>query len=135
MNRFDEDNELRRLIKSIKPESPGTDFSSKVMKRVYDEQEEIEKSKSESIFGSWFWIILAAFASLFVIVFLVPENATGESASPDIITELTGNAMSNFYSFIYKTFDFVSPSVAAILIASSLLIIIERLLSSRIRIY
>jgi len=135
MNRFEEDNELRRLIKSIKPESPGADFSSKVMMRVHEKQEELDRIRSERIFGKWFWIILAAFISMFMIVIFVPETAFGTSAFSGIIPEFDREIISTLYSSLFKIFDVVPAGVAGILLASSLLLILERLLSSRVRVY
>jgi NADH:ubiquinone oxidoreductase subunit 6 (subunit J) len=135
MNRFEEDNELRRLIKSMKPESLGADFSSKVMMRVHEKQEEMDRIRSERIFGKWFWIILAAFISLFMIVIFVPETTSYPSAFPGIIPEFDRETISALYSSLFKTFDVIPTSVAGILLASSLLLILEGLLSSRVRVY
>lgn len=135
MKKFEEDNELRRLIKSMKPEFPGADFSSKVMVRVHEKQKEMDRIRNERIFGKWFWVILAAFISLFVAVFFVPGTASGTSAFPDIIPGFDSDTISDIYYSLFKTLDIVPAGVAGILLASSLLILFERLLSSRVRVY
>jgi hypothetical protein len=70
MKTQDLDNELKSLIKGIKLDSPGNDFTSKVMSRVYEEKVAMEKVTNEKILGKGFWIILLLFVILIVAMFV-----------------------------------------------------------------
>jgi len=68
MKTQDLDNELKTLIKGIKLDSPGNDFTSAVMSRVFEEKAVMEKIPDERLLGKSFWIILSLFILLFVAI-------------------------------------------------------------------
>ena len=78
MKTQDLDNELKSLIKGIKLDSPGIDFTSKVMNRVLEEKSALEQVKNERILGKGFWIILALFVLLIVSMFVFSGSGIQE---------------------------------------------------------
>jgi hypothetical protein len=58
MKTFEEDKELKQLLKSIKLDKPAPDFTKQVMNRVFQERTMPEQVKAEPVLGKGFWIIL-----------------------------------------------------------------------------
>lgn len=130
MKTFEEDKELKQLLKSIKLEKPAPDFTSVVMNRVFQEHTLVEQVKAEPLLGKGFWIILALFVLLMAaMVILSGSNIAPESAValPEINTE---KYMSGYRS-IFENFGNLPASIAGITLAFSLLVFLERFLSSR----
>lgn len=130
MKTFEEDKELRQLLKSIKLEKPAPDFTKVVMNRVFQERTIVEQVRVEPVLGKGFWIILALFVLLMaVMVLLSGSNIVPESTAvlPEINTE---KYMSGYRSF-FENFGNLPVSIAGITLAFSMLIFLERFLSSR----
>jgi len=130
MKTFDNDNEFRKLIKELKPESPELGFTQKVMARVLEEKVLPEKVEKERILGKGFWIIVSLFAALFV-GFLVMSNAgvQGVSQGSNIFKGLEGEGILKGYQSLFSNLGGLPLSIGGILFASSLLIFADRLFS------
>ena len=70
MKTQEKDNELKKLIKGIKLDSPGNDFTTLVMNRVFEEKAALEKVKKERFlakvsglffFCLWFCLLQCCF--------------------------------------------------------------------------
>jgi hypothetical protein len=133
MNKFEEDNKLRKLIKEINPESPDADFSSKVMTRIYEEQKAIERSATEQIFGLWFWLISAAFIVMCIAVIFLSGTPAETSPLGNLVPAAGKEVISGYYKAFSSLTESIPASVAGILFASSLLLLLERFLSARIK--
>lgn len=130
MKTFEEDKELRQLLKGIKLEKPAPDFTKVVMNRVFQERTMVEQVKAEPVLGKAFWIIFALFVLLIALMVLLSgSNVAPESSVvlPDINAE---KYMSGYRSF-FENFSNLPASIAGILLAFSLLIFLERFLSSK----
>jgi hypothetical protein len=80
MNTSETDKKLQRVIKGIKLESPGPDFTSKVMEAIFNETLKKPGFVTEPLLGKRFWILVTLFiglAATFVLVRGVqPENGS-----------------------------------------------------------
>jgi hypothetical protein len=132
MKTLDNDKELRKLLKEIQLESPSNDFTLKVMDRVWEEKAALAKTeqvKSERILGRGFWIIVALFVLLFMSVVLFSNQGTTESGQLSKLFESLGtNAASTKYQSIFSNLGSLPLSIGGILLASSLLVFIDKFL-------
>jgi hypothetical protein len=130
MKTFEEDKELKQFLRSVKLESPADGFSARVMNRVFEEKAALEQVKQEPVLGRGFWIILALFAALFAVIALVSGTPATESA-PSILPEINTDAVLTGYRSFFDKLGALPAGIAGIFMASSLLILLEKLLSSR----
>jgi hypothetical protein len=132
MKTLDNDKELRKLLKEIQLESPSKDFTLKVMDRVWEEKAAMVKTeqvKSERILGRGFWIIIALFVLLFLAVILFSNQGTAESGQLSKLVEgLDSSSVSAQYKSVFSNLGSLPLSIGGILLASSLLVFIDRFL-------
>ena len=136
MKPLEEDKELKSLLKSIKLDSPESNFTVRVMNKIFQEESLIEKVKRERVLGKGFWIILALFVGLFVTMALV--SGTGDAASgsvPKLVSEINSSGAAAEYQSFFQKLGTVPVSIAGILLASSLLVFIDKLLHSKMNIF
>jgi len=133
MNKFQEDTELRQLIKGFRLQSPGDNFSSKVMDHIHEEKRESERVKAEKIIGPWFWIVLASFAGLCAAVFFVSESDYDTSLISGFLQGTGEKSLSTYYTLFVSFLDTVPTSVAGIMLALSLLVLLDKFFLSRLR--
>lgn len=133
MKKFEEDKELRALIKSMKPDSPGSDFSGKVMNQIFEMESLLEKVKRERIFGKGFWIITTLFIMLIGALIAVSITGAGgaESEIAKFLPDLNAGGVSQGYENAFQKVTSLPLSIAGILISSSFLIFIDRFLTNR----
>jgi len=134
MKKFEEDKKLEVLIKSMKPDSPGNDFAGKVMNRIFEMESLLEKVKNERIFGKGFWII----TSLFVVIIgaLITSSVMGVSTGSEgeltkFLPDVNTAPIANGYQNAFEKVTGLPLSIAGILLASSLLILIDRVLNAK----
>lgn len=129
MKTQDLDNELKSLIKGIKLDSPGNDFTSKVMGRIYEEKVAMEKVKDDKLLGKGFWIILSLFVILIVAMFVF--SSTGVQTEGQLSKLLSGandGALSQGYQSFFSNLGSLPLSIGGILMASSILLLIDKFL-------
>lgn len=129
MKTQEKDNELKSLIKGIKLDSPGNEFTSMVMNRVFEEKAALEKVKKEKVFGKGFWIIIFLFVVLFVamIVFSTSGFEVDSQLSNLFSTANEGQLSQSYQSFFSKLGN-LPLSISGILFATSILIFIDKFL-------
>jgi len=130
-----EDIKLKALLQEMKLESPDPDFTVRVMNKVFEENIAFEKLKSERILGKGFWVILF----LFVILFILYLTMSGTGAQPEsqintILPEINSEVSTGYQSFLDKMGN-IPLSIAGILAGSSLLLFIDRFISSNTKIF
>ncbi len=136
MKTFEEDIELKALIKSMKIESPQSDFSAKVMNRIFEERSVLEQVKAQRVLGKGFWIILSLFVGLIAAMFIFSTSGnTGGGDIEKLLSDVSSTAVSQEYNSIFDKITGLPLSIAAIMFATSLLLFLERFLSSRSKIY
>jgi hypothetical protein len=131
MKTFDNDKELKKLIGELKLESPGKDFTMNVMNRVFEEKVALEEVKSDPVLGRGFWIIVSLFVSLFVIT-LIFSNSGAEQVSmfSKLVEGLNGNSVLNGYQSFFIKIGSLPLSIGGILLASTLLVFIDKFSSN-----
>ncbi len=72
MKMINSDKELNRMMKEITLESPGSDFSSKVMESILPYAETYPKA--EPLLGRKFWILVSLFVLLALLFILFSGN-------------------------------------------------------------
>jgi len=129
MKTQEKDNELKSLIKGIKLDSPGNEFTSMVMNRVFEERAALEKAKKEKVFGKGFWIIIFLFVVLFVamIVFSTSGFEVDSQLSNLLSTANEGQLSQGYQSFFSKLGN-LPLSISGILFATSILIFTDKFL-------
>ena len=135
-----EDIKLKMLLQDIQLESPDANFSDRVMKKILQENDAIEKIKSERVLGKGFWIIVALFIVLLGIVGIVSSSGTETAGIFDKFfqaNKIFGNASNtaNNYESILEKFGSLPVGVAVIFIASSILLFIERFINSNLNVF
>ncbi len=129
-----EDIKLKILLQEMKLESPGSKFTSKVMDKILAEDLALEKIKSERILGKGFWIILILFVALLAAMLIMQNTAlTSETQLDQFFKSLSG--ASSGYQSVFAKLGTVPLSVAGILIASTVLLFIDRFISSNTKVF
>lgn len=131
MKTFEEDKELKQLLKSIKLESPGADFSARVMNRVFAEQPALEQVKQIPVLGRGFWIIISLFAALIVLVALFSGESSVAGQTPALLPQVNTDAVMTGYRSFFDRFSNLPAGIAGIFIGASLLVFLEKFLSTR----
>jgi hypothetical protein len=130
MKTFEEDLELKQLLKNVKTESPGSDFSARVMKQIFAEQAALERVRKEPVLGKGFWVILSLFAVLIAAVALSP-GAPASNITPALLSEINTDAVMTGYRSFFEKLGGLPVSIAGIFLATSLLVFLEKILGSR----
>ena len=130
MKTFEEDKELRKLLKIIKLDKPAPEFTNQVMTRVFQGKVLIEQVKAEPVFGKGFWIIVALFGILMAaMVFVSTGNFSSEPTS--ILPDISSREFMSDYRSFFSNLANLPASIAGISVAFSLLIFLERFLSAK----
>lgn len=129
MKTQDLDNELKSLIKEIKLDSPGKDFTLNVMNRVLKEKAATEQVKDERILGKGFWIILLLFVILIVAMFVFSGNGIQEDGQlSKMLSNVGDGSLTSGYQSVFSKLGALPLSIGGILLASSVLLFIDRFL-------
>ncbi len=130
-----EDIKLHALLHEMKLESPNSDFSGQVMKRIFEENYVLEKIKSQKILGKGFWIILILFIVLILTTFIVTNSGIQpDSQIGNLLPELN-KEVSTGYQSLFQKIGSAPLGIAGILLASSVLLFIDRIISSNSRVF
>ena len=129
-----EDIKLKILLQEMKLESPNANFSSRVMDKIMEKDLVLEKIKSERILGKGFWIILILFVALLVVMFVMQNSA---STTEGILNQFFSglDEKTSGYTSFFEKLGTIPLSVAGILIASSVLLFIDRFISSNMKVF
>ncbi len=134
MKTQDPDMELRKLLKEVQLDTPSKDFTIKVMNRVWEEksiQSRVEVIKNERILGKGFWIILILFIALFAAVVFTSGNGGQEAGQlSKLMQGLQNEEVSEGYKSFFSNLGSLPLSISGILLASTLLVFIDRILAS-----
>ncbi len=131
-----EDIKLRALLNEMKLESPTSNFSVGVMNKIFEEDNLLEKVKSERVLGKGFWLILILFVILFAIIYYVSTSGMAvESQFTNILSELNSSRVSTGYQSIFERMGTVPISIVGILLASSTLLFIDRIIIANSKVF
>ena len=133
MNELD-DIKLKVLLQKLELEKPGNDFTLSVMNRVVAEDNVLEQIKAQKVLGKGFWIIMILFLILLAVMFFTSQSGTAAGASDTILPKLNSEMSQGVQSVMGKL-GMVPISIAGILIASSLLLFIDRFITSNTKLF
>jgi len=128
-----EDIKLKAFLQNMELESPKANFSVQVMNKIFEEDNALEKIKSERILGKGFWLISILFIVLLGIMFVMYQ--TGIQADTESILPEVGQGVKDGYQSFFNKVDTLPLSIAGILIATSVLLFIDRFISSNSKIF
>ncbi len=140
MKRIDEDLELRRVMKSIRLESPGNDFSMKVMAGVLAEAEKRPVFTTEPILGKRFWIFVLLFVAVAAVALIVAGsgapvgNSVEITAAEGLLDKLPSPDLTQVEGIYEKMLNLIGSlplTFAGILLSASLLVVLDKFLNSR----
>ena len=131
-----EDIKLKALLNEMKLESPTSNFSIGVMNKIFEEDSLLEKVKSERVLGKGFWLILILFVILFAIIYYVSTSGMAiESQFSNILPGLNSSKISTGYQTIFERMGAVPISIVGILLASSTLLFIDRIIIANSKVF
>ena len=134
------DTELRRIMKEIRLEKPGAGFSSRVMDAVIAETAKKSAYRTEPVLGTKFWIFVALFVALAIVLMLLGNNepSAGIEIASGLIEKFPATDISAVKSGIARFLDTLSGlpvTLAAIMIATSALILADKYFGTRHRLH
>lgn len=130
-----EDIKLKALLHEMKLESPGSNFSFRVMNKIFEEDSVLEKIKSQRILGKGFWIIIVLFILLFIVMIAMSNSGIPTESKLQSLLPQLNSGISAGYQSLFSKLGTVPISIAAMFLASSILLFIERFISSNSRVF
>ena len=125
------DRKLKEMMKGIRLESPGPDFTSRVMEAILTETQKKPAFVTEPLLGKKFWILVTAFVGLALVMMLfnTPEPGTGSVQqffssipTPDL------SPVREFLSSAFSKTGSMTWTVMVIMLGASGLIFADRLI-------
>jgi len=129
-----EDIKLKVLLQKLELEKPDNDFTLRVMNRVVAEDNVLEQIKAQKVLGKGFWIIMILFVILLAAMFIMSQTGSAAGTSDTILPKINSEMSQGINSFLGKM-GTVPLSIAGILIASSLLLFIDRFITSNTKLF
>jgi uncharacterized BrkB/YihY/UPF0761 family membrane protein len=131
MIEFEKDPKLERLIKETRLEKPGRNFTMKVMNEIYALEPTRSVQSGFPVLGRTFWVLGSLFVVL-AILFIVLSGTIADTGGTlnNFLSVDTGN-ITREYRNILGQIGNIPLSIAAILTATSILLIIERFMAKK----
>ena len=130
-----EDIKLKALLQSMKLESPGEDFSARVMNKIFEESSILETIKAQRVLGKGFWIFILIFAVFMVVTYVVMSSGAQTGSETGQLIPTLNAGISESYNSFFSKLGSVPLSIAGILIAASILLFIDRIITSNQKIF
>lgn len=130
-----EDIKLKALLQNMELEKPGSGFTVQVMNKIFEEDSVLEKIKSEKIFGKGFWIISTMFLLLLAAIFVLNNNGIQANSQIGQLLPETGQSFGENYQSFFGKVGTLPLSIAGITIGVSVLIFIDKIISSNSRVF
>lgn len=136
MKNFDDDKELRKLIKGVKLEKPDSGFQSVVMQEVMEEASRQKARVNEPILDAKFWIFVSLFVGLGLIMMLLGGVESGNSStlSSGLLERFTATPLEEVkggFSKLWTSLSGLPVTLAIVMAVSSFLILADKFFSSR----
>ncbi|HYQ58674.1 MAG TPA: hypothetical protein VEP89_15145, partial [Draconibacterium sp.] len=97
-----EDIKLKALLQKMELEKPGSDFTVKVMNKVFEEESVLEKIKSEKILGKGFWIISILFVVLLAVIFFINKSGIQADGQIEQLLPDAGKGLTEGYESFFS---------------------------------
>ena len=136
MNTTNNDRDLRKLIKEMPLQKPGSGFSDRVMQAVLAEAANKAPLKTEPILGINFWIITGAF--LLLMILFISMSGSGNTGEPSVTAGLLErfpspglDGIKEIYNRFWQSLSGIPLTLAVIMASASILIFADRFFSRR----
>lgn len=130
-----EDIKLQALLQGMKLESPNPNFSVGVMNKIFEENNALEKIKSEKVLGKGFWIISSLFVTLLILIFIFSNSGMStDSQLLNLLPDSSSRASEGFHSILSRLGG-IPLMVGAIFAAFSTLLFLDRFISSNSKVF
>jgi ABC-type Fe3+ transport system permease subunit len=130
-----EDIKLKAFLQNMELEKPGSGFTVQVMNKIFAEDSALEQIKSERILGKGFWIISILFVVLLAAIFVVSNTGMQADSQIGQLLHEAGQRLSEGYESFFSKLGTLPLSIAGITIAVSVLIFIDKIISSNSKIF
>jgi hypothetical protein len=134
MKTSENDNELKKMIKEIRLESPGPDFSLKVMKSILAETQKKPVLAAEPFLGKKFWILVTLFIGLAAVFMLFYKADPGTGSVQQLFSNLPSpdwSPLENLFSSSIGKAGSLSWTLIAVMLGASGLIIADKLFAGK----
>jgi hypothetical protein len=132
MKEPENDKMLKSLIKEIHLDKPGDKFTLNVMNKVFDIAAAKSQIRKLKILGVNFWIFVLLFVVLGAALVIFSSTGAGQAGGTGgLLPSLNTGKVASDYNSILGFFGKVPLIIPVFLIASSLLLLLERFLSKR----
>jgi hypothetical protein len=134
MNTSENDKKLKKIIKGIRLESPGSDFSSKVMEAILAETQKKPGFGTEPFLGKRFWILVTLFIGLAAIFMLFYKSEPGNGSFQQLFSTLPSpdwSPIKNLFSSSIGKAGSLSWTVIAVMLGASGLIFADKLFAGK----
>jgi hypothetical protein len=134
MNTSEKDKNLKKMIKGIRLESPGPDFSSKVMEAILAETQKKPGFVTEPFLGKKFWILVILFISLAVAFMLFYKSEPGTGSIQHLFSNLPSpdwSPFKNFFSSFIGKAGSLSWTVIVVILGATGLIFADKLFAGK----
>lgn len=130
-----EDIKLKAFLQNMNLEKPGSQFSVKVMDKIFEEDSAMEQIKSQKILGKGFWIISLLFVVLLATIFFFNNSAMPADGQIGQLLPEAGQEIGKGYNSFLSKMGTLPLSIAGITVAISALIFIDKIISSHTKIF
>ena len=130
-----EDIKLKAFLQNLELEKPGSGFTVQVMNKIFAEDSALEQIKSEKILGKGFWIISILFVVLLAAIFVVSNTGMQADSQIGQLLPEAGQGLSEGYDSLFSKLGTLPLSIAGITIGVSVLIFIDKIISSNSKIF
>ena len=130
-----EDIKLKAFLQNLELEKPGSGFTVQVMNKIFAENSALEQIKSEKILGKGFWIISILFVVLLAAIFVVSNTGMQADSQIGQLLPEAGQGLSEGYESFFSKLGTMPLSIAGITIGVSVLIFIDKIISSNSKIF
>ncbi|WP_319229148.1 hypothetical protein [Draconibacterium orientale] len=130
-----EDIKLKAFLQNMELEKPGSGFTVQVMNKIFAEDSALEQIKSERILGKGFWIISILFVVLLAAIFVVSNTGMQADSQIGQLLPEAGQGLSEGYESFFSKLGTLPLSIAGITIGVSVLIFIDKIISSNSKIF
>lgn len=130
-----EDIKLKAFLQNLELEKPDSGFTVQVMNKIFAEDSALEQIKSERILGKGFWIISILFVVLLAAIFVVSNTGMQADSQIGQLLPEAGQGLTEGYESFFSKLDTLPLSIAGITIGVSVLIFIDKIISSNSKIF
>ncbi|WP_303918788.1 hypothetical protein [Draconibacterium sediminis] len=130
-----EDIKLKAFLQNMELEKPGSGFTVQVMNKIFAENSALEQIKSEKILGKGFWIISILFVALLAAIFVVSNTGIQADSQIGQLLPEAGQGLSEGYESFFSKLGTLPLSIAGITIGVSVLIFIDKIISSNSKVF